>query len=792
MQKFLFLLAFFYSVNLFSQSITIAATVLDKENNPQEGNIVLLDTLGNMLVGDYFEKGKIVLNTSFKGNGILKVSSLGFVDAELHVVLVNENIDLGIIILNSTANTLSEVVLIANKPMFEKTVDGTKVNVQNSLLSKSANANELLSKIPTLSIVGNKVNVFGRGEALLIMNGKEITMESFKSLPPSDINSIEIITNPDARYDAKGKAVVIITMQKHYSQGTSITLVNNTTVGLIKNKPIGSYTVNAPNFSLNFRKNKWEISTYYGNELGTSWAENNFITSVGNFKKYGYYTENNHNASVHYYRFGVGYKINEKSTLSAQYDGLSHFLKLDVLQNGDFYNESIFASRIRMTNDATTRLQNNSANLNYYNTLNDKGNTLFVGVQYNQFKNKLFDNITELINSTTYHRVNDNLNVIHLYTAQADYSHKLKNGNFDIGMKLSHSTNEGNIQFFSKSAGEVDYTSYQALANKTIYKEYLPAIYAIYKYQWKKLTGSIGARWEHTKASSNSILLKIEYFNQSYSNIFPSAKLQYSLNENSKLVASYNYKINRPLYQDMDPFLWYLDSLTSIRGNAQLKPEYLNQCELRWIFKSFLFRYGYTLSKRTIASVMMANTAAQSPNAVVFTKDNIQQRTLHTVAIEAPFEIGNYSGYNTLAANIYQFKDNRVEYQTLQSKPQLYIYTYHAYRIPKLATVEFTGEFYSSSFDGFTKRSPFYYFTIAISKSFLKNDALNANIMWNDFARTALWAGTFTANTYSNNYKQRFTSDYIRLTLTYNLTSKTHFNYNNRNVNEAEFNRIKK
>ena len=59
MQKFLVLLAFFYSVNLFSQSITIAATVLDKENNPQEGNIVLLDTLGNMLAGDYFEKGKI-------------------------------------------------------------------------------------------------------------------------------------------------------------------------------------------------------------------------------------------------------------------------------------------------------------------------------------------------------------------------------------------------------------------------------------------------------------------------------------------------------------------------------------------------------------------------------------------------------------------------------------------------------------------------------------------------------------------------------------------------------------
>ena len=120
------------------------------------------------------------------------------------------------------------------------------------------------------------------------------------------------------------------------------------------------------------------------------------------------------------------------------------------------------------------------------------------------------------------------------------------------------------------------------------------------------------------------------------------------------------------------------------------------------------------------------------------------------------------------------------------------MYTYHTYKIPDWFTAEFTAEYYGNSLDGLTKRKPYYYFSMALSRSFMKEDALNVNLLWNDFANTAQAAGKFTANTFSNEYKQKFTLSYLRLTLTYNLTSKTKFNYNNKNVNEAEFNRIKK
>ncbi|MBK8143491.1 MAG: TonB-dependent receptor family protein [Bacteroidetes bacterium] len=776
----------------YSQNTNISAKVINDKNQALDGNIILQDTNAHFLNSSYFEKGMVALNTELQGEAVVKICVLGYEDFQKRITLSGKEVDLNSIIMQTKIKEMNEVTVVAKRPIFERSADGTKVNVENTLLSKSANANELLGRVPTISIAGNKVQVFGRGEAMLMMNGREITFENFKSLPPSSIKSIEVITNPDARFDAKGKAVILISMQKHYSEGLSATLVNGITLGIIPSKPLGTYVVNAPNISINLRKNKWDFNTYYANELGANWSENNFITTANGLRKIGYYTENNHNVGVHYYRLGASYQLNEKASISVQYDGLSHFFKLDVLQNGDYYSSDSLVSAIRMTNNASTRLQNHSLNLNFNQKLSNKGSRLFIGAQINEFRNKLLDNITEQIGGTVYNRINNNSNVIRLYTAQLDYHLQQNKGSVDMGIKMSHVGNGGNILFLSKTGNEIDYTSDPAFANKTLYQEYVPAAYLLYKFEHKKLTGSVGLRWEHTIAESKSLIHYINYFTNSYSNVFPSVKTLYSINENWKWSTSYSYKINRPLFQDMDPFLWYLDSLTSIRGNALLKPEYLHQFETRLLFKSFTLKYAFTNSRRTITPVMMHNDASISADAIVFTKDNIHQRNLNTISLEVPFEKGNYSCYHTLAANIFQFKDSRAHYKALTSTPQLYFYTFHTYKIPKWFNAEFTSEVFSASSDGFTKRKPYYYFTIALSKSFLKSEALNVNLMWNDFARTAVWAGTFSANTYSNQYSQRFTSNYIRLTLTYSILSKTSFNFSNKNIGESEFNRIKK
>ncbi|MFN8308797.1 MAG: outer membrane beta-barrel family protein [Chitinophagales bacterium] len=770
---------------------TVINAIVSSGGNLLSGNVWLTDTAANYLAGNLFENGQLLISTTFQGTTTLHLSSLGYRDTMMVMETKGNAISLEVQ-MQQQWQQLGTARVTAKKLLFERTADGMLVNVENTLLSKSANAAELLARVPTVSVSGNKVSVFGRGEALLLLNGREITFENFKSLPPSDIKSVEVLTNPDARYDAKGKAVVAITMQKYFSQGVSATVVNGTTFGIFKKQPFGKHVVNAPNITLNFRKNKWDLNVYYANEYGASRMENDFVTSTAQLKKVGHYAEDNYNQSVHYYRLGIGYQLNENASISAQYDGLSHFFKLNVAQTGRFFNYDTPVATIFMTNAATTQLVNHSVNLNYNRKISQAGHTLFVGAQFNQFQNQLLDQITETIGSAGYNRINNNLNRIRMYTAQVDYSHKFKSGSLDLGLKFSHTTNSGNIKFLTKPVSASDYFSDPNLMNQNVYRELVPAAYAVYRHEFKKVSLSLGLRWEHTVAKSHSTLKNITYFSNSYSNVFPSAKVLYKLHPNWKLSASYSYKINRPLYQDMDPFLWYLDSLTSIQGNVKLQPEYLHQTEAKVHFKLFALRYNFTFSQRTIASVLMRNSANPSENAVVFTKDNIQQRTIHTVALELPFEKGHYSGYTTIAMNVYQFYDSRPQYRALKTSPQFYFSTYHSYQIPKWFTAEFTAEVYSGSFDGFTRRQPYYYFTLALSRSFLKDDALNINLMWNDLARTAIWSGTFSANTYSNAYAQRFTSSYVRLTITYNLLSKTIFNFNNKNINEAEFNRIKR
>lgn len=783
---------------VYSQKTSILAHVIDKDAIPLNGNYIVSDTMENYIKAGLYENGSLSLELNVPLSFKLKLSAIGYHNFELRINNPPIDTNLGNITLIKKVNQLKDVIIKHERPLFEKTLDGTKVNIENSILSKSANATEVLTKIPSLNVAAGKLNVFGRGEAIVLINGKETNLETIKSLPVNDIKSIEILTNPDARYDAKGKAVVIIQLKNHIYQGYSLNLSNNLTLGIVPKYTIGKYILNAPNTSLKLKWRKLEFESYYGNEFGKNWSENNFITTTTNskgiFKKYGYYTEDNQNTSIHNYRAGLGFNLNSRALISAEYDGLSHLFNLDVKQNGDYFDPNLNLTKIRMKNDASTRLQNHSVNINYFQKLDSLGSSLFIGTQFNRFQNNLLDRITEIItdsnNLSSQNRINDGLNVINLLATQLDYSHKGTNFGLDFGAKYSKNSNDGSIYFYSKAINEFDYKENPLMSNSTSYNESILAIYGLYKSKWNGVNYSIGMRWEHTNILGISNKLSKNLIDTSYSNFFPSLKFNFNLLPKWKVAISYSYKINRPIYQDLDPFLWYLDSLTSIQGNSSLKPEYLHQSELRLIHDKFVLRYSYTLANNVITQVMKQGSSGD--NSILFTKDNIEKRTRHTIALELPLEFGNYSSYQTAAMNINQFQDSRDIYQSLVNSPQLYLYSYHSYKIPKWFTIEFTGEFYGRSFDGFTERKPYYYFSLGVSKSFLKDENLSCSLLWNDIAGTAEWAGKFNVHTFSNEYNQRFTTNYLRLSINYTIANKSSFNYKNQKINQAEFDRIKK
>lgn len=533
------------------QLSAIQGTVVDIHKNAMNGNALLFNTTGEQfLQGDFFENGTLRLTVDSFGTYVLRISCLGYAEDSISLAVRagTAMVEIGEIVLNEVSTTLEQVTVTARRSMFERTADGTKINVEKTLLAKSVSAVELLSKSPGVSIAANKINTFGRGEAVVYLDGKEIQFETFKSLPPIEIKSLEIITNPSAKYDAKGKAVILVSMKKSYQQGLSATLMENATWGI--------HLMNSANLSLNLKKKKLSLSTYYANDLGTNWSDNRNNTLIkseaGTYTTRSFYREDSRSTDVHTYRLGLGYPISEKGDLSIQYDGLFHYFDLAVQQNSDYYVPTGEKTLIDMRNAATTRLFNHSGNINYSLQTDTMGSNFFWGTQYNRFENQLLDHITETISPPDHRisrsqRINDGRNLIRLFASQVDITRVWKkNHRLEWGAKYAHITNEGNIRFYSKAEGNEEFIEYPQYANGTIYVEKMPAIYALINGNRGKWNYQAGLRAEYTFAQGFSNKLDRFLIDSTYFNFFPSAKVNYRINDEWTSSLSIARKINRP------------------------------------------------------------------------------------------------------------------------------------------------------------------------------------------------------------------------------------------------------
>jgi hypothetical protein len=204
---------------LYSQNInTISGKVINNANEPPFGNAVLLSVKDSSFIkGTRFEDTTFVLSDINHPSVLLKFSALSFLDTIIKIDYKGQtHIDMGTITMKLNRNELAAVTVVGKVPLIKTNADGTiEVNVAKTVLSASSSVIEILSKSPNIIENNGQLSVFGKGEALIFLNGRQITNERLSSIPVSQIIKIEIIANPSAKYDAEGKAVInIITKQK--------------------------------------------------------------------------------------------------------------------------------------------------------------------------------------------------------------------------------------------------------------------------------------------------------------------------------------------------------------------------------------------------------------------------------------------------------------------------------------------------------------------------------------------------------------------------------------------------
>ncbi len=500
------------------------------------------------------------------------------------------NYDMGTVKLSSGANTLDEVVIQAEKSTMELSLDKKIFNVGKDLANAGGTATDILSNIPSVSVdVEGNVKLRGSDNVRILIDGKPSGLVSFKGsaglqqLQGSQIERVEIITNPSARYEAEGMAGIInIVLKKQQKQGL------NGSFEIITGNPV-NYGLGA---NINYRHKKVNFFVNYGIAyrkipgLGSQYQEvySNDTTFITDMTRDGG-TTGFHNSI----RGGLDYFFNDKNSLTAAY----LLRRSDVRRITDFvYKDYIFnKNNLRVTTmrqqDEKEREPNSEYSLTYKKAFTKKGQELtadFRFLDYWERSDQIYPQTSIFADGTPNPRdtkvqkaLNDEFEK--QYLIQIDYTQPLgKEGKFETGVRSSfrHMINDFTV---TERNVQGNFEVLPNLKNYFTYDENIHALYAILGNKKEKISYQVGVRGEITDVTT-----KFQLTNQQnprkYANLFPSAHFTYSLPKENAIQLSYSRRVRRPRYDDLNPFVTFSDNRNFFSGNPDLNPEFSNTFEL--------------------------------------------------------------------------------------------------------------------------------------------------------------------------------------------------------------------
>ncbi|MCE3228479.1 MAG: TonB-dependent receptor [Bacteroidetes bacterium] len=775
------------------QKFSLTGRVKDVHNkNIEIGNVIVLSLKDSSLI-----TGNLINDGAFRIDGLkdslflIKISSLGYKDT---VWLTARPKNDTLLVLNDIVMRngidLSAVEVIAKMPVIEDDGEKVKVNVENSILSSSGTIMDILRQTPRIMVDNNdNVIVLGRGPAIIYLDGQQITsVDVLKTISSSEVKNVEIISNPSSKYDASGRAIINIVTKKNSLMGYNGNVFQN----IIYGKHLLGYS----SVRLQVRKRKWGVSGSYGFNPGKIWSsdtyERNYVknTNVTNMNNEIYNVVDQ--KSVNYFRFGANYFIDSSSSLNFQYDGFYSKTEEQVTNSNLISTNDIFQYELKTNTLGKPVLYNNSFNLNYSKKLDTLESEFMATAQYSGFSAntvELIEQSYKTINSSlSQNKRNNSGSDISLFTAQVSldksFSRKWK---LETGIKNAYVYKTSLIRFENYSGGQ--WISDSSYLNGFKYDENILAGYVQARYKGKKWNARLGVRGEFTQANGYSETLQKTIISREYFNLFPSGFISYEFADNFLSALTYSRRIIRPVYQDMDPFINFIDSLSSFRGNPYLLPEYTNSLE--WsltYFKQVSLSVGYARTDGAIKLVV--DRLNDGTDAFVAMKKNLNNSELYSFALNLPFETSWWTTYNSAGYYIGSYSYSSSSAFINNKKPNFYFYTYHDFRVKKLFSFGATFTYNSGGVDGIFMSNRFYVLSANIKKKFF-NDKLVVRFIANDILSSGIPSGKSNVQGYDISYLSRVNSHYYLLSLNYKFGKLKTQEAKDKSINSEEYDRIK-
>ncbi len=672
---------------------------------------------------------------------------------------------------------LAEVVVSAKKPFIEAKMDKLLVNVENSPVSAGATVFEVLEKSPgvyadkdgNLSMQGKsgvQVMIDGR---LTYMSKSDLT-SMLKTMQASEVQTIELITNPSAKYDASGNAGIInIKTKKSRNFGTN----GSVTAGMgYGNDPKANAGI-----SLNHRTEKLNVFGNYNygyNRNGRDLGIEREIAKNGVTTHFSQAGNQDNESNSNKLKLGLDYNINKNNIIGVLFNGYLNTENQHVTNTTFMGNHKGAAdSSLDADNRFNLKYRNHSYNLNYKSKLDARGQELSVDADYAQYhsdvnsiyRNHYFD-VSKNKLKDSYIAKNNSTSVITIKSAKADYTLPLHADlKIEAGAKATYINSDNELKFANQNGDQwqIDPTK----SNRFKYDENVLAGYANASKQWKSTSLQAGVRAEYSMTKGNSIT-ESKIINRNYLDFFPSVAVNQKLSGNNNLGLSISRRIQRPDYQSLNPFVYIIDEYTYQKGNPFLNPEYTNSFDLTYMYKNkYLVQASYSSTKDAITDAILADTVKK---ALYQINENIDRKDMYRVTVSAPVAITRWwKTSNNLSGIEMSFKSPDLEGQKLNASQFFVMFnTNHSFKINKGLSAELSGKYTSPLVYGTLQLKSEYNIDCGFSQSILDKKGslkLAATDIFN--LKKQRVSSVYPGVNYSLNQKQE--TRVFRLTFNYNF-----------------------
>ncbi len=751
------------------------------------------------------DKGNFKLQGLKAGDYYLIASYVGLDDLTRRDLNLkaDEDMQLGVLQFGLSSIELGEAMVTAKRALVEIKPDRTVFNVEGTINSVGSDALSLMRKAPSVTVDNNEnITVLGRAGVLLYVDGKRLPLSGddlsnyLKNIPAEQIDRIDIITNPGARYEAEGNAGIIdIRLKRNKEHGA-----NGTVNGSYGKGRYASYNLGA---SGNYRNSRMNVfgNVGYGSRrsfhdiIFESTQNGIFLDETNNSK----HINDNTN-----YRIGTDFFMGDKHTMGFIVSG-NHTLKESENTNRIGiapFSEMIAFDSILVANNTENGTKDQSQyNLNYRFNNRKTEQTLNLDLDFGRFVNETAraqPNLYYGPNEEDILSVNNNAietpTDIDIYTFKLDYEQKFMGGKLGLGSKLSRVVSDNTFLFFNVDGDKL--TQNNQRSNIFDYNENVYAAYVSYAGTINpKLTYSAGLRFEQTDADGQLQVfdesLSEEPFNLNYPEWFPSAGLTWQVKPKHTVALNYGRRINRPDYDVLNPFENQLSEISLMKGNPRLNPEIVNNIELGYTLNyMYNFKIGYSRTSNQITRLIGPDERDDKTNFIQW--DNLDDQTVISANLSIPTQINKWwSAFFNLSGS---YIDNQAEYGEGGSVDlQVFSYTVyqqHTFNLPEGFTGEVSG-YYSGPgiWGGVFKYEPTWGLDIGLQKRFLNNN-LNVKLSASDLFYENGWSGISRFNGLVSEGSGTWDSRKVTLSVSYNFGNQNVKSRKRKTGIEAEAGRV--